>query len=290
MTGFASAQGGNGEATWSWELKSVNGRGLDVRCRLPATLEGLEPAVRSRVQGEFSRGTITAALTIIRPPGAVHLRVNPSVVDQLEDVIEAISMRVKTDVPRLDGLLSVKGVMEVAEEEESPEARAEREAAILASLDEAIAALAQNRDREGAQLAGVLGGHLETAAAAAGRARDSAALQPQVIRERLAAQVSALLETAPALSPERLAQEAALLAARADVREELDRLGAHLTAARELLGEGGPVGRKLDFLCQEMNREANTICSKSTDIELTRAGLDLKTVIDQLREQVQNIE
>lgn len=290
MTGFASAQGGDGEATWSWELKSVNGRGLDVRCRLPATLEGLEPAIRSRFQSRFSRGTITAALSVTRPPGTVRLRVNPSVVDQLEDVIEAISVRVKTDVPRLDGLLSVKGVMEVAEEEEPPEVRAKREAAILASLDDAIAALAGNRDQEGARLGAVLDGHLDTASAAAERARESAALQPQAIRERLATQVSALLETAPALPPERLAQEAALLAARADVREELDRLGAHLAAARELLAGGGPVGRRLDFLCQEMNREANTICSKSTDIELTRAGLDLKTVIDQLREQVQNIE
>lgn len=290
MTGFASAQGGNGEATWSWELKSVNGRGLDVRCRLPATLEGLEPAVRNRFQSKFSRGSVTAALTLTRPQAAVRLRVNPQVLDQLEDVIEAVSVRVKSDVPRLDGLLSVKGVMEVVEEEDSPGARAAREAAILATLDDAIAGLSQNRDQEGARLAAVLDGHLESAAAAAVRAGESAALQPQAVRERLAVQVSALLEASPALPAERLAQEAALLAARADVREELDRLTAHLAAARELLGEGGPVGRKLDFLCQEMNREANTICSKSADIELTRAGLDLKTVVDQLREQVQNIE
>lgn len=290
MTGFASASGGDGEATWSWELKSVNGRGLDVRCRLPSALEGLEPSVRSRFQDKFSRGTITAALTLVRPPGTVRLRVNPAVLEQLEDVIEAVSVRVKSDVPRLDGLLSVKGVMEIAEEEEAPEIRARREAAILASLDEAVSALADARDREGRHLSEVLTGHLEAASAAAGRARNSAALQPDAIRERLASQVAVLLDSSPSLSPERLAQEAALLAARADVREELDRLAAHFASARELLAEGGTIGRKLDFLCQEMNREANTICSKSTDIELTRAGLDLKAVIDQLREQVANIE
>lgn len=290
MTGFASASGGDGNASWTWELKSVNGRGLDVRCRLPATLEALEPAVRGRIQSKFSRGNVAATLSITRPAGAVRLKVNPEVVDQLEEVIEALSVRVKTDIPRLDGLLSVKGVMEITEEEESPDVRAAREAAILASLDGAIAALAQNRDQEGARLAAILAGHLGTAADAAGRAGASAASQPGAIRERLAEQVSALLEAAPALNPDRLAQEAALLAARADVREELDRFGAHLEAARELLDAGGAIGRKLDFLCQEMNREANTICSKSTDIELTRAGLDLKVVVDQLREQVQNVE
>ncbi len=290
MTGYASADGGTSDASWSWEIKSVNGRSLDVRCRLPPALEGLEPALRTRVQNRFSRGTVTATLTVTRRGGAVRLRLNPAVVDQLEGIIEAFSLRVRADTPRLDGLLAVKGVMEAAEEEESPGLRAEREAAILKSLDAAIAALAKNREQEGARLAGVLAGHLDAAGAAAKRASASAVLQPEAIRAKLSAQVAALLEASPALPAERLAQEAALLAVKADVREELDRLSAHLTAARGLLDEGGAIGRRLDFLCQEMNREANTMCSKSADIELTRAGLELKAAIDQLREQVQNIE
>ncbi|HLF58553.1 MAG TPA: YicC/YloC family endoribonuclease [Alphaproteobacteria bacterium] len=290
MTGFASADGGMGDVRWTWDLKSVNGRGLDVRCRLPATLEGLEGAVRSRIQENFRRGSITAALTLIRPPGAVRLRLNQAVVDQLEEIIEALSVRVKADTPRLDALLGIKGVMETVEEEETAEARSAREEAILATLDAALAALARARAQEGEKLASVLAGHLEAAEHAAARAGASATLQPEAIKARLAAQVASLLEASPALPADRLAQEAALLAVRADVREELDRLRAHLSAARELLEQGGAIGRRLDFLCQELNREANTICSKSADIELTRTGLELKAVIEQLREQVQNIE
>jgi uncharacterized protein (TIGR00255 family) len=290
MTGFASATGGIGDVGWTWELKSVNGRSLDVRCRMPAPLESLEPAVRARLQEAFKRGSIVASLNVTRAMGAVRLRLNPDVVEQLEDIIEALSIRVKADTPRLDGLLGIKGLIEATEEEEPEEARREREGAILASLDDAIGALADNRADEGDRLATVLEGHLEAAASAAERAAHAAAIQPDAIKARLAAQVAALLEAAPSLPAERLAQEAALLATRSDVREELDRLRAHLAAARELLREGGPIGRRLDFLCQELNREANTICSKSTDIELTRAGLDLKAVVDQLREQVQNIE
>lgn len=290
MTGYASADGAMGDASWSWELKSVNGRSLEVRCRLPATLEGLEPAVRTRLNERFKRGTLTASMTFNRPAGSVKLRLNPAVVDQLEEIVEAISVRVRAEMPRLDGLLGIKGVIESVEEEEGPSIREARHEAILATLDAAIAALAQNRSEEGRRLAAVLSGHLDAADEAVARAHASAALQPQAIRTKLAAQVAALLDSMPQLSEERLVQEAALLAARADIREELDRLTAHLAAARDLLLEGGAIGRRLDFLCQELNREANTICSKSTDIALTRAGLDLKAVIDQLREQVQNVE
>ncbi len=170
MTGFASADGGMGDVRWTWDLKSVNGRSLDVRCRLPATLEGLEGAVRSRIQENFRRGSITAALTLIRPPGAVRLRLNQAVVDQLEEIIEALSVRVKADTPRLDALLGIKGVMETVEEEEAAEARSAREEAILATLDAAIAALARARVQEGEKLASILAGHLEAAEAAAARA------------------------------------------------------------------------------------------------------------------------
>lgn len=288
MTGFASAAGRDGDAAWTWELKSVNGRSLDVRCRLPPTLEGIEPAVRSRLQDRFKRGSITAALVLPKPIGAVRLRLNPAVVDQLEDILEALAVRVKADTPRLDGLLGIKGVVEAVEEDETD--RAKREEQILATLSEAIDALALTRAREGERLAKVLTGQIDEAATAAAHASAAAAVQPEAIRNRLAAQIAVLLEAVPALPADRLAQEAAVLATRSDVREEIDRLHAHLSAARDLMREGGAIGRRLDFLCQELNREANTICSKSTDIELTRAGLDLKAVVDQLREQVQNIE
>jgi uncharacterized protein (TIGR00255 family) len=290
MTGYASADGAMGNASWSWELKSVNGRSLEVRCRLPSFLENLEPMVRARLNERFKRGTVNASLTFNRPPGTLKLRLNPAVVDQLEDIIEAIAVRIRAETPRLDGLLGIKGVVESVEEEEAEEILAAREEAILATLDAAIAALAQTRSQEGERLAAILSGHLDTADKAVKSAHASAALQPQAIHSKLAAQIAALLDSVPQLSEERIAQEAALLAARADVREELDRLTAHLSACRGLVNEGGAIGRRLDFLCQELNREANTICSKSTDMALTRAGLDLKTVIDQFREQVQNVE
>jgi uncharacterized protein (TIGR00255 family) len=290
MTGFARADGHDGGWTWAWELKSVNGRGLDVRCKLPPDLDGLEPTVRSHIQERFSRGTISAALTVTRPPGALKLRLNVEVAEQLEQIVRELAARVKAQPPTLDGLLSVRGVIETAEEDEAPEARASREQAFVVALDEAIAALAEARAQEGTRLGAVLASQLDELEGLADDAEACATVRPEAIRARLKEQVAALLEAAPALPEERLAQEAALLAAKADLREELDRLRAHLAAARELLSASGPVGRRLDFLCQELNREANTICSKSTDIELTRIGLDLKAGIEQFREQIHNIE
>jgi uncharacterized protein (TIGR00255 family) len=290
MTGFSRADGHDRGWAWTWELKSVNGRSLDVRCKLPADFDGLEPAVRSRVQERFRRGNVSAALLVSRPAGAFRLRLNPEVADQLEKVVKEMAARVEAQPPTLDGLLAMRGVVEAVEEEEAPEARAAREQAILRSLDEALAALAEARCQEGGRLATVLADRLDEMERSRTKAEACAALRPEAIRARLEEQVAALLDAAPALPEERLAQEAALLAARVDLREELDRLRAHLAAARELLAEGGPVGRRLDFLCQELNREANTICSKSTDIELTRVGLELKAGIEQFREQVQNIE
>jgi uncharacterized protein (TIGR00255 family) len=290
MTGYASAAGGDGEYRWTWEIKSVNGRGLDIRCRLPPTLEGLEPQVRTRLQARFRRGSVTAVLTLVRPTTSVRLRLNPAIVEQLEEIVESLSARVKVDTPRLDGLLALKGVVESVEEEESPAAREAREAAMLQDLEAAIDALDRARREEGGRLAVVLAEHLDGLQRLSEKANATAALQPEAIRARLNAQVATLLEAAPQIAAERLAQEAALLATRADVREELDRLRAHVAAARDLLAEGDAVGRRLDFLCQELNREANTICSKSADIELTRIGLDMKAAVEQLREQVQNIE
>ncbi len=196
----------------------------------------------------------------------------------------------EAEPPRLDGLLAIPGVVVNAEEADSPEQRETRLAALKADLERTLEALVEARRLEGARLAAVIGDHLDGIEALVEAAAGCAAVQPERLRERLRTQVEELLEAAPALPEERLAQEAALLIAKADVREELDRLVAHLEAARELVGQGGPVGRRLDFLCQEFNREANTLCSKSPDVELTRIGLDMKNAIDQLREQVQNIE
>ena len=296
MTGFARADGHHEAWSWTWEVKSVNGRTLDVRAKLPSECDTLEPAVRALVQGRFKRGSVSVALPLTRAAGSLRLRLNPEVADQVEAIAAELAARVEAAPPRLDGLLGIRGLIEVADEEESPETREARDAAIMASLDQALAALAAARIEEGTRLAAVLADQLGALERLSEQAGACAGLQPEAIRARLAEQVAALLEAAPALPEERLAQEAALLAAKADIREELDRLEAHLGSARELLdgaaaeGEGGPVGRRLDFLCQELNREANTICAKSADIALTRIGLEIKTVVEQLREQVQNIE
>jgi uncharacterized protein (TIGR00255 family) len=289
MTGFARAEGTAGSHAWTFEVKSVNGRNLDVRCRLPAGFDALEQKIRTAFAQRLKRGNVSVSLTVTRQAPATRVRVNRDILDQLLALsrdLEGVGM----DRPRIDGLLSIRGVLETAEENESEEQRAELEAAMLASLVEALDRLTDARLGEGARLLGALEEHLAEIEKLTARADASAAMQPDAIRARLRAQVAALLEAAPTLPEERLAQEAALIAAKGDIREELDRLSAHVAAARELLGQGGPIGRQLDFLCQEFNREANTLCSKSSDMELTRIGLALKVAIEHLREQIQNIE
>lgn len=289
MTGFARAEGASGQHAWVLEVKSVNGRNLDVRCRLPTGFDALEQQARTALASRFRRGSVTVALTVARRQGPVQVRINRDLLNQLF----VLSREVTTpDVerPRLDGLLAVRGVVETVEEAETEEERAEIQAAMLATLDDALKRLADARLAEGARLITLLSNHLAEIERLTVKAASTAALQPAALRERLRAQVSALLEAAPALPEERLAQEAALLIAKSDVREEIDRLNAHVAAARDMLARGGAVGRQLDFLCQEFNREANTLCSKSSDVELTRIGLALKAAVEQLREQVQNVE
>lgn len=293
MTGYARSEGRDAQVSWVWEAKSVNGRGLEVRVRVPAGHDALEAAAREAAARHLRRGNVQLSLNVSRIVEAPMVRVNTALLEQLLAMCQSWQHRFPAVEPaRWDGLLSVKGVLEQVEAEDAdPEAaRQSREVAMRADLDTAMAALAAMRAVEGGRLAGVLTGQLDEMAALAGRAAACAALRPEAIRERMKAQVAAVLEAAPALSEERVAQEVALLAVKADVREELDRLAAHVAAARDLVAGGGAVGRKLDFLSQEFNREANTLCSKSSDVELTRIGLDLKAVIDQFREQVQNIE
>ena len=290
MTGFARAEGFTDGVGWSWEVRSVNARNLEIRVKLPPGHEGLEVKARGLVAERFKRGSVMVGLNLARPDRPVRIKVNREVLDQVVGLARELAREVNAPPPQVEGLLALQGVIERIEDEETEEVRARREAAMAGSLDKALASLVIARAEEGARLQETVAGHLARIATLAAAAEKSAGAQPEAHRKRLREQVSILLEASPALSEDRLAQEAALLAAKSDVREEIDRLEAHVTAARELVAAGGPVGRRLDFLCQEFNREANTLCSKASDIELTRIGLDLKAAIEQLREQVQNIE
>jgi len=290
MTGFARSEGGSDDAGWIWELRTVNGRGLDLRLRLPLGFEGLEPELRRRLGQRLVRGSVSAHLNLMRRGGTAQLKVNTEILDQILELVRDLQNRVQAEPPRLDGLLGLRGVLEPADQDESPQAREALERDILAAFDRALEALIAMRRGEGAALAQITKARLEEISELAKEAGKLAALRPAAIRARLTALVRELVAAVPSLSEERLAQEAALLAAKVDAREELDRIAAHVAAAGELLVEGGPIGRRLDFLCQELNRETNTLCSKSGDLELTRLGLALKATIEQLREQVQNIE
>lgn len=293
MTGYARAEGGDAQVSWVWEAKSVNGRGLELRLRLPSGHDALEPLAREAAARSLKRGNVQLSLTVTRLAETPSVRVNTGLLEQVLALTEAWRTRHPEVAPaRWDGLLALKGVVEPmeAEDVDAEAVRLGREAAMKATLERMLTALVAMREGEGKRLVAVLSGQLDEIQTLAVRAGATAALRPEAIKARLKAQVAAVLEAAPALPEERIAQEVALLAVKADIREELDRLGAHVAAARELIGAGGAVGRKLDFLSQEFNREANTLCSKSSDVELTRIGLDLKAVIDQFREQVQNIE
>ncbi len=290
MTGYARQEGGDGLLTWSWEIKSVNGRSLDVRSRIYSGYEGLEPVARKMVQKYCARGNVQISLSVSRGKLPRKLRLNRDALDQVVEMVQSLETHVRAEPPRLDGLLAFPGVVESSEEEETKEQLDIRMAAMEEDLILALEALAVMRRNEGMRLKTLATGQVDEIARLSEAAGACAATQPEALSARLRKQVDALLQASPALPEERLAQEAALLAAKADIREELDRLGAHVDAARELIAEGGAIGRRLDFLCQEFNREANTLCSKSGDVALTRIGLDLKAVIDQLREQVQNIE
>lgn len=293
MTGYARAEGRDTQVSWVWEVKSVNGRGLEIRCRLPSGHDALEVAARDAANRKLKRGNLQVSLNVSRIVEAPALRVNHELLNQILSLVDNIGASHQNIAPaRWDGILAIKGVLEPAEAED-PDAEAvrqSREAAMKTTLEQALDQLAAMRLSEGARIQAVLLSQLDEIAVLAERAGASASLRPEALRERLRHQVAAVLEAAPSLSEERIAQEVALIAVKSDIREELDRLRAHVAAARELIAGGGAVGRKLDFLSQEFNREANTLCSKSADVDLTRIGLDLKAVIDQFREQVQNIE
>ena len=291
MTGYARVSGQDNELSWIWEVKSVNGRGLELRTRLPGGYDFLDLPVREQLQKRLKRGNVNVSLNVARSTKTQSLTVNEALLARYVELAQSWAARSGLAPASIDGLLALRGVLETPEAEDNASADIERlGAAFLKSFAEALDALTAMRAAEGRRLVEVLGGQLNEIADLVDKAEGTAALDPAAVRERLRAQVQALLDSVPALSEERLAQEAALIAAKADVREELDRLRAHISAARDMLASGEAVGRKLDFLCQEFNREANTLCSKAGDVDLTRLGLALKAVIEQFREQVQNIE
>jgi uncharacterized protein (TIGR00255 family) len=291
MTGFARTEGSFGAARWHWEIRSVNGKGLDARFRLPPGLDRLDARLRAELARHIRRGNCQITLTMDRASEASPLRVNREALRAVIDAIGEIRKEITTALPQPEGILALRGVLEQADEtEETEEERSAFEEALAASFTEAVAALASARADEGRKLEAVLRAQIDEIERLTGEAASSPAATPAAIKTRLMEQMSGLLGASPALSEERLAQEAALLATKADIREELDRLTAHVEQAHALLEGKEPAGRRLDFLTQEFNREANTLCSKAADVSLTRIGLEMKAVIDQLREQVQNVE
>jgi uncharacterized protein (TIGR00255 family) len=290
MTGFARSHGVCGTYAWAWEIKSVNAKGLDVRLRLPAGWDAVEAPVRARATEALSRGTVYGTLTITRQGIAPIVRVNEGVLKAVLTTLKDLSGRVAAEPPRLDGILSLKGVIEVMDEDEKEDERRAAEQVVGNGFGEALAELIAMRRREGATLGQVLTLRLEQIAELTARAEDVPGRRAEAIKARIAEQVATLLDASNRFDPDRLHQEAILIASKADIREELDRLASHVAQVGRLLSEGGAVGRRLDFLAQELNREANTLCSKSNDVELTNIGLELKSVVEQFREQVQNLE
>jgi uncharacterized protein (TIGR00255 family) len=290
MTGFARGHGVSGPYAWAWELKSVNAKGLDLRLRLPPGWDAVEIPVRNRAAEVLTRGTVYGTLTAERRGVVPIVRINEPVLAAALATIRSLAGRVEAAPPRLDGILALKGVIEVIDEDEKEEDRRAAEAAVVAGFQQTVAELAAMRRHEGAALSEILSQRLNEIAALAARADASPGRRAEAVKARIAEQVAMLLEASGRFDPDRLHQEAILIASKADIREELDRLTSHVAQVNHLIGQGGSIGRRLDFLAQELNREANTLCSKSNDIELTNIGLELKSVVEQFREQVQNLE
>ncbi len=291
MTGFARSSGVDAPYRWAWEVKTVNAKGLDLRLRLPSGFDAIEASARAKLGAALARGTCYATLAIQRDAAPAAVRINRAVLAALVAALQDVPFDPHKIRPAsLDGLLAVRGVVEVFEAGEDEAALAAAQAAALGGLDTAIAALVAMRRGEGAALQAVLSERLAQIARLTAAADHAPARGADAIRARLHHTIALLTGGASPLDPQRLHQEAVLLAAKADIREEIDRLHAHTKATRALLAEGGAVGRRLDFLAQEFSREANTLCAKSNDAGLTAIGLDLKTQVEQLREQVQNVE
>jgi uncharacterized protein (TIGR00255 family) len=289
MTGFAQCLGEAGATRWSWDVKTINAKGLDLRLRLPPGFDAAEIAWRRRIGATLTRGTCHAALSLSRATAAAPARINVALLESLVAALARVPLPTGVGPATLDGLLGVRGVIETEERGLDEAEMAALHAACDEGLEAALAALVAMREGEGAALATILDERLASIGRLTARADCAPQRQPAAVREKLAQSIAVLGER-HGLDPERLHQEALLLAGKADVREELDRLAAHVTAARALLATGGAVGRRLDFLAQELAREASTYCAKANDAALTAIGLELRVEIEQFREQVQNIE
>jgi len=290
MTGFARSHGASGPYTFEWELRSVNAKGFDLRLRLPPGWDELEAHAKKCAGEALARGTVYANLNVKRANALASVRINEDVLASVVKVAGQLAGKLDAVAPSIDGLLAIKGVIEVVEPETDEEQDKAAKAAAATAFDEALDNLIAMRRREGTTLGQLLSQRMDEIEVLAKRAEASPGRKPEAIRARLAEQVQALLDASDRFDADRLNQEALLIAAKADVREELDRIASHISQARELIGKGGPVGRRLDFLAQEFHREVNTCCSKSNDLELTNTGLEMKSVIEQFREQVQNLE
>lgn len=290
MTGFSSKAGNIDNFSWVWELKSVNGKALDVRLRAPQGYDHLEIQCRNAIMQSFKRGNIQASLSISNGRAQEKLTINAEVMDQYLALAQDLHSRMGGEAPRADNLLAMRGVLEVVPVAVTETEQLLRDTGIISTLNEAVVALNAARLEEGARLNETLNAQVNRISELAQAASDNPARSVDAIKARIKEQIARLLETSNSFDPDRLHQEAVMIATRADIQEEIDRLNAHVAAARDLLISKEPVGRKLDFLAQEFNREANTLCSKAGDKTMSSIGLELKTIIDQLREQVQNIE
>ncbi len=290
MTGFARGHGAADAYVWGWELKSVNAKGLDVRFRLPPGWDAVEVAARANATRMLARGTVYCNLTVERKGVQPTVKVNEAVLGAVLATAQDLAGKIDASPPTLDGILALKGVIEIVELDESEDDRRAAEAAIIAGFDKTLADLVAMRRAEGGTLCGLLTARLDEIAALTARAEANPGRKPDAVKARLNEQVATLLAASERFDSDRLHQEAILLASKADIREELDRLVSHVAQAKSLLAGGGSVGRRLDFLAQELHRELNTLTAKSNNVELTNIGLELKTVVEQFREQVQNLE
>jgi len=290
MTGFARSHGASGPYAFEWELKSVNAKGFDLRLRLPPGWDDVDAAVKKRAGEALARGTVYANLNVKRADAVSTIRINEDVLASIVKVAGQLAGRIDAVAPSIDGLLGIKGVIEVVEPESDEAEDQAARAAVVAAFDEALADLIAMRKREGTALGQILGQRMDEMEGLANKAEAAPGRKPEAIRARLSEQIALLLESSDRFDSDRLNQEALLMAAKADIREELDRIASHIAQSRELIAKGGPIGRRLDFLAQEFNREVNTCCSKSNDLELTNTGLEMKNVVEQFREQVQNLE
>ncbi|NVJ99802.1 MAG: YicC family protein [Alphaproteobacteria bacterium] len=290
MTGFARGAGVDAGFRWNWEIKSVNNKGLEVRCKLPSFLDGVDILIKKAVSNQLSRGSVYINLTVERDGDDATFVVNEERLKALIDVAGRYSAAEGVGKASVDGLLAIRGVVDLTSREASEDERLALEKALLSDLRTVVSELKEARAGEGARMGEILDGQLAEIERLAVAARDAAGDRVTAMHARFAQQLAKLQNVDKPVPEERLAQEIATMAVKADVQEELDRLDSHVVEARQLLAADGPVGRKLDFLCQEFNREANTLCSKALDTALTKIGLELKVMIDQFREQIQNIE